>query len=446
MLSLHPQKGRFRRIDNFLPRADGSFASRPGAVQIVAGAIQHAKEWGNRIVAIVNGRLGLWADGQWFDLDQQGLCLSVASYQVLIGGGQREDRLYLADGINPLSYIVKEGSAYRRKRVVNTVLDESGEPYPLPIPRLIAVFQNRLWINDGTNRVQHCENERPDQFDPLFTLEFQGNLQGGVRAMVAHGEVLIVATDYGLWQIAGTSQYNWAVSEVLPGLGVRGDAALCSDGEMFAFVSRQGVHLGGAAAISEDLRELFVSAQFGAQVGIATKYRLLLLALAGRLFVMHLDNPGRFAEIVQSGGLTGFVVLPDYLGWYGPSGLWLMALIPGDLGLGAAHLPVTCIMESWDDQPNLDGAGRALLNRVRWQVAGLPGSVASYLVTVDGRPGCLVEITLTNACVAAEYPPVPVWREVSIKRAGRFFCHRLTAQNYIEIKQFLPEYRFGLPK
>ena len=456
MLSLHSQEGKLRAADNLLPRADGSLCTRPGAVQIFDGSVDLALPWGNSVLLQSRGRLWLVANGTVQDFGVQGRTLSVAPYQALIADGKRENRLYVADGVNPLWYIRRNGATYERVDVINLVTDDSGVPFPLPIPKILCNWSNRLWIGDGTNRIQHCQNERPEEWDPLWVLEFQGDTQAAVVAMMPHAGNLMVALENSLWQVAGTSQYNWTVQEALHGFGVIGAQAMVSDGNTLATISRHGVHLNGAAqSVADDLRELFLVPQIGAQVVIDPKRRLLLLSLAGRVFVMHLDNPGQFSEISRI-GIRGVVALYDDWGFYDIEGLWLIGRLNiGDQASNGTQTPITTRYDTWEAQPNVNNSGRALLDRLRLGIAGIPGKTAHYQATVDDTMVFWADISLSNEDPALwgqvpyadsqKWPPRMVWRELSPKLAGTFFRHTLVCSDYIEIKSFLPEYRFGLP-
>ena len=454
MISLHPDSNKLRAADNLLPRADGSLYTRPGAVQVVVGEVSVAFAWMNAIFMQSAGRLMLWANGRITDFGIQGSTLSVTSYQALTGGGLREDRLYVADGINPLWYVRFNGTSYEKVSVVNTVVDDNGIPYPLPIPRLLANWNNRLWIGDGTNRIQHCQNESPSEWNPLWTLEFQGDAKASVKAMVANLSLLLVSLDNSLWQVSGTSQYDWQFAEVMHGMGVMSQQALVSNGSMVAMIYKHGVYLGiPSTNVSEDLRELFLIPQASAQVAIEPKRRLLLVFVAGRLFVMHLDNAGKFSEISRA-GLAGVIVLADGWGWYGEDGIWLIGrLNMDDQNLAGENTAVISNYDTWEIQPNANGAGRALLNRVRLQLAGIPGKTADYQATVDDRLVFWSQLNLSDDTPTVwgdvpfvesqKWPLRPVWREFSPKLAGMHFRHTLRSSDYIEVKTFVPEYRFG---
>ena len=456
MISLHPQENKLRAADNLLPRSNGGLYTRPGAMQVVAGQVSMAYAWMNAIFMQTGGRLLLWANGTLTDFGQQGTTLSVASYQALVSGAVREDRLYIADGINPLWYIRFNGTVFENVPVVNTVLDVNGVPYPLPIPKLLANWNNRLWIGDGSNRIQHCQNEDPSQWNPLWTLEFQGDAKGAVKAIVANLSTLLVSLDNSLWQVDGTSEYNWQVTPISYGLGAIGQKALYSDGNTVAMIAKHGVYVGVPLNfISEDLRELFLVSQINAQVAIEPKRRFLLVFVAGRLFVMHLDKLGQFTEVSHN-GLAGVIVLADGWGWFGDDGVWLVGrLNVDDQTLAGVLVSFTTRYDTWEVQPNVNGAGRCLLNRLRVQVSGMPGTTANYQATVDDRLVFWKSLTLSDD-VLTEWGNVPfvdsqawafrpVWREVSPKLAGMHFRHTIESTNYVEVHAFLPEYRFVKP-
>lgn len=455
MISLHPHPNKLRSANNLIPRGDGTLYTRPGAVQIADGHVSQAIAWGNAVLMFRNGRLTLWVNGSSHDLGQAGKTLSAAPYQALVGDGLREDRLYFADGINPLRFIRLNGSAYEVVDVINSVLDDAGLPYPLPIPQVLCTWANRLWIGDGTNRIYHCQNERPDEWDPLWMLEFQGDSVSRVRAMMAHGGNLLVGLDNALWNVSGTSQYDWKGEEAVHGIGVVGPSAMVSDGQQFAQISKYGIHINAGASIADDLREMFRVPIFSASLAFDLKRRLLLVYIGGRLFVTHLDNPGIFTEIVQT-GMAGTIATNDFSGWYGVDGLWMMGVInTGDQYMDYSRRDVNVRYDTWDVRPNITGSGRSLLSRLRLEVSGHPGAVAEYTVTsglaefVDTFTLSDDELTTWGQVPNVDpqlWPFSPVWRELCPRVAGFTFRHRIETNTFIQIHTFLPEYRFGVPQ
>lgn len=452
MLATQQKPGSLKRADNLLPRANGALYTRPAAKQVATGTITAAAGWGHRVLMEKNGRTVLWDGFAEHDLGQVGKYLQAAPFQAFAGNGQREDRLYVADGVNPLWYVRHNGSGWERVTVVNTITDASGSPYPLPVPVAIANWRNRLWITDGSKRVQHCQNEGPEEWDPLWTIEVQGGANDLVRALKAHGEMLAVGLDHAVWGITGTSQYNWEKDELVPGLGAVGPDGMVSDGLSLAYLNRGGLFLlGNPSPQSDDLRDLFESGVYGAQLAIDVTRRLLFMLLRGRVLAMHLDAPGQFSEPVVSGA-AGLVQLQDGIGWYGSDGLWLLGIADGpDWYADGTTRTVTTIYETWDEQPNEDGAGRALLNRLRLSLSAPPGALIQYEANADGNPFAQwftfrpddPKISLGTYVTASEVRYPRGWAEIAPRLAGQFFRQRLTATKFLEIHQFSPDYRFG---
>jgi len=451
MLSLHPDPGKLRAAHNLFPRADGSLRTRPGAVQIIAGRIGEVATWGNRLLATKGGRIVLWTKGGEVDIASAGYTLQAVPYQAVAGDGQREDRLYVADGVRPLWYVHKTDSGYAKVDVVNSVTDGDGVPYPLPVPFCVAVWRNRLWIGDGSHRIYHCQNDRPEAWDPLWELQFQGAGPDAVRVLRLLGDVLAVGLEKSWWRVEGTSQYNWVRSEWVRGRGVCGIDAAAGLGARLWYADTAGLwELGGEQPLSEDIREAFASAPAGVQVVADAQRRLLLLNVSGRLYAMHIDAPGRFTEIW---GVHGFGVFggEGMAGWYGTGGVWLLAQPDApDEAMEGTPSPVRTRYDTWDIRPNNAGSGRALLNRVRLTVAGTPGRTAVYYCESDeGAYSDEFGLSplagnLPGLPIAADYWPYrPVRRELVPRLPGSTFRHTLVAEVAIEIGGFDPEYRFG---
>jgi hypothetical protein len=463
MLSLHPNPDKLRAARNLLPRADGSLYTRPGAVQVVEGRIGRAVGWGNRVVMEKNGRIVLWdGTGTDHDLGAVGYTLQAVPFQAYDGDGNREDRLYVADGMNPLWYAKQVGGTYARTTVVNTVLDGDDNPYPIPVPFCVANWRGRLWIGDGTNRVYHCQNERPEQWDPLWALDFQGVGPDNVRLIRAHGETLLVGLTNSLWSITGTTQYNWQRDELFRGLGVSGGDAAAGDGIAFYFSDTTGIYaLGSSLPLSEDLRQAFRSLPVSTSLCVDQNRRLLFAVVAGTPFVMHMDAPGDFTEL-HGYGVNGVVVTDALAGWYGEDGLWLFGQDNlQDARKDGTTAAVVTLWDSWDQRPNEGGNGRALLDRTVLTVSGPGPNEALYHAIAycddDATEGLEFFKHFALSPSTGDYADLPtgtwnphpykqVRREFSPKIAGMSFRHIVRSTGHIEIHNFAPKYRFGLPK
>lgn len=453
MLSLHHRDDRLRDAGNLLPTAEGGLETRPGGLQIIAGAVDAARPWGDRIIAEKGGRIVIW-DGTENDLCAAGAVLQATSFQALTGGGLRESRAYVADGVNPLWYVARRSGVYVREFVVNTILDEASVPYPLPVPWAIATWRNRLWIPDGNNRVRHCQFDRPDEWDPLWTVECQGKEPARVMAIIDHGETLGVGLQNAVWEITGTSQYNWDRREVLQ-IGVAGSNAIDGDGTRLAVLAPQGVFLGNSPdSISEDIREMFTVPIGIGELVLDTRRQLVLVLVAGRLFVTHLKKPGQWGEI-KGTGATGLIRTQNHVGWYGNDGVWLlMGRDTADKLLDGTERPFTCVYDTWEQRPNLGGNGRSLCERTLLDIAGSARGQATYRVAAGARSFTQsfdlvdgVVDTWSDDMDGSEtwqaWPTPPVRRELVPRLAGEQFRHTISAPCYMQIRRFEPKYRGG---
>lgn len=453
MLCLHQRDDRLRGADNLLPTAEGGLATRPGALQVIAGPIDAADDWGDRIVAEKSGRIVVW-DGTEHDVRPAGAVLRVTSFQALTANAARENRAYVADGVNPLWYIARRAGAYVWETVRNTVLDPAGAPYPIPVPSVIATWRNRIFLGYGTNRVQHCQNDDPAQWDPLWTVEQQGQNPARVQSLVPHADVLAAGLEDAVWEITGTSQFNFARDEAMK-IGVCGAAAMDSDGIRLAVLAPQGVfQVGNPDPVSEDLRDAFVAPIGIGELVLDPRRQLVLALIAGRLFAMHLAQPGKWGEIVgvQANGL---IRTTQYVGWYGADGLWLLgARDAADKRLDGTAVPFIARYDTWEQRPNLDGRGRALCNRTVLRVAGSSRANATYRVIADGTLTYEIGFALADEAVPnwadniegltpLSWPTRPVRRELVPRLAGGSFRHVVEAGCYMEILNFAPQYRFG---
>jgi hypothetical protein len=448
MLSLKQRPDRLHRADNLLPSARATLATRPGARQIVAGPIQAAATWGDRLLLEKHGRLVVW-DGTESDVRGAGAVLSAAAYQALTENAEREDRLYVADGVRPFWYIAKRAGAYVCVDVVNKVVDASNAPYPLPIPRTVANWRERLWIGWGTNRVQHCQNRDPDYWDPLWTPEMQGQDTDAVNALIPHGATLLVGLGRSVWGITGDSQFNFLPLAITTTSGTSGPYAAASDGQTAYHAGRAGAYQLGGALLSEDIGDAFRGRPSGSSVVIDSTRYLLLCAVGGRLFVMHLSQPGLWGEIVTGGVVHGVFRTSEHAGWFGESGAWVLTAPDApDMHLDGSIAPVRSVYETWDTVPQLGGDGRALLERVVILATGSARGSGAYTLTVDGRAWdasfSLVDTPSSTAIDSVNVlasPLPPVRREFVPMRAGTTFRHRIEAPCHLEIHQFNPKFR-----
>lgn len=452
MLSLHHRDDRLRKAHNLVPNAEGGMETRPGAIQVLSGRVDAAEPWGDRIIAERNGRIVVW-DGSMHDIAPAGGVLQVTSFQALTGSALRENRAYIADGARSLWYIAFRSGSYVAETVLNTVLDSHGLPYPIPVPSAIGTWRNRLWIDVG-NRVQHCENDGPATWDPLWTVECQGENPGRVLAIQPNGTALAVGLEHEVWQVTGTSQYNWQRDQALP-FGVCGPNGIDGDGERLAILSPFGVFFAGTPdPLTDDLRELFQSEIGFGELVVDTRRQLVLALVAGRLFAMHLTLPGRWGEIVGTRA-TGLIRTTKNVGWYGADGVWLLAgRDTADKLLDGTEALVRSVYQTWAQTPNVGGNGRALCNRTIIRAQGSSRSDATYTVQ-SGNQLRSAGFTLADQsvdewsedmseAVAAPWPTDPVRRELVPRLAGEHFVHTIEAECFMAIQGFDPQYRFGV--
>lgn len=462
MLSYRQKPGRVRRADDMLPTSEGGLETRPGAMQILDGPVDGAVPWGGRLVCSRYGRIQVWTgastQGSVHDIAPSGPLLVGTSFQALTENAEREDRCYIGDGINPVSYIAYRNGKYERQWFDNSVTDENGVPYPLPAPTALATWRNRLWAAYGANRAQHCQNDDPTQWDPLWTVECQGSQPDRIEALMPMGGRLLSGLRNSVWAITGDSRYNFQREEVAKAVGAAGPYSMFVAGDEAWHLAGSGIYrLGDAAPRSKDMEGFFSANARLAQgsIVIDTIRRLALIAAYGRCLVMHLDT-GRFGEI--KGAVQGVFELQDYVGWYGSEGAWLLVAKDTDDYLAdGTWRPFTADLESWDERPNPNGDGRAWLPRTVLTLAGSVRGTATYTVTRrdDGEEATASRegITLTDEVfetwddipTGAEGEPWPlaqVRREIPVQLAGETFRHRLSARCHMELKHFDPLYHF----
>lgn len=452
-LSLHPRPDRLRAADNLIPTAEGGLATRPAARQIITGDIAHAAPWGNRVLVDKGGRIRLWDGNQEIDLAPAGRGLQATTFQALTANAAREDRLVVADGINPLWYLARSGGSYVRRDILNKVTDADGGAIPLPIAQAVATWRGRVWATFGTNRAQHCQFDDMEYWDPLFTVECQGAESDRILALAPDGERLLAGLVQSSWAVTGDSQFNWRRNQVSPA-GVAGPNAVALDESGVYWVSSKGLHAGGAPEpLSDDIRDIFP--QYPAAAAVDRRRRLLLVLAGGRLFVMHLAHPGRFGEITGHAP-RGLIQMADYVGWYGADGAWVLGSrdMP-DRRLDGTATDYTSAYETWEEIPN--PRGRALLRRAHATVLGSArGEVTytAYAESAEGSDSYSAQATLADttpqkwtdqiAGLAGEpWPTAPVAREFAPYLAGHKFQHRLEAPCHMEVRAFAPDYKFG---
>lgn len=438
MLSTSATPGRLRLASNLLPTLDKTMATRPGALQVVEGDIQHAAAWDSRILFQKDGRIQLW-DSTIHDIAPAGRVLDAAAFQALTADAQREDRLYVADGLNPLWYLVRTASSYQKTLITNSIVDEAAIPYPLPNAESVAVWRNRLWTSDGSNRVTYCENETPDAWDPLFTLEFQSGLRSAVRSTEGTKNALIVGTERSIWAVTGDSQYNWQRDQVSKHHGTPSPLGIATDGERLFYASATGIRqLGAAQALSDaDLREAFTTPDYSAKLALHPDGIHLYCLVHSRLFVLN-THTGLWGEI--AGTIYGVFATVDNVGWYGPDGLWLQGGMDApDVYLDGREVPVESVYETWPSFPNK--RGRTLLARAWFEIKGSATASAAYTCTSDEQSAAetftLADQVETWADLwdgsIINWPGEPVQREVVPMVSGRRFTHRLAAAGHLEI-------------
>lgn len=454
MLALHPIPARPRLTNNLVPTREGRLASRPAATQIISGDIGGAAPWGNRLLVEKQGRLALWTGAAaTTDIAPAGRGLQGTNFQALTSDGKREDRLYIADGINPLWYVVRRAGMYKRETIANKIKAASGIAYPIPVAQAVATWRGRLWASYGTNRADHCQFDRPDEWDPLWAVECQGEDPDRILALEPHGKTLIAGLGLSTWVIAGDTQYNWTKDQIASA-GVTGANAMVSDDTSIYWISPVGVHQGGQPEpISDDIRDIFSAPPYPAETAIDARRRLLLILVRGRLFVMHLDKPGKFGEITGH-KVRGLIQMADYTGWYGNDGAWVLgARDMPDRRLDETITPFTSAFETWTDIPNPGGNGRALLTRTVLVAAGSARGKATYTATGDDN-SFSSEMSLTDVAVqrwtdnlagldGEDWPTEPVRRELPVNIAGTRFRHRVEAPCHLELHTFTPQYKFG---
>ena len=397
MLALSPTPGRLRRADNLVPTATGGLRSRPSAIQVVDGRITGACAWGPWLLLERAGRIGVWDGASVQDIAQAGLWLRGAPFAALTDLGEREARIYIADGARPLWYIAHRAGAFVAEPILNTLTDDGGVGYPVAVAVDVAIWRNRLWAVDATlpQRVTHSENDDPAKWDPLWAIEIQSGQRDRIQTLAPAGERLIVGFARSLWAVTGDTPYNWARSELYT-RGTGGPGTLLADGESLAWISQDGIYLDGRQT-SSDLAYLFGRPMTGAQVAFDPSRGWLLAAIDGRLFVTHLAQAGLWGEIVGSGPVLGALRWDGKLGWWGLDGLWVLGQDDiSDVYLDGSSAAFESRYDTWEETPSLEGSGRILLERDVFRLAGSARGSATYTVTADGALSFTQDVSLTD--------------------------------------------------
>lgn len=448
MLTSRPTQGSLRLARNVVPVRTGGVSTRPGAVQVVAGSVTAVVPWGERLVLAQDGRILVW-DGVLHDVGLAGPVLDGARFQALTENAQREDRCYVADGINPLWYLAEDGlGGYARRTFANQETDPlSGVPVALPIARAVAVWAQRLWIATGGNFIQHCENDQPHRWNPLWTIEFQGAGADQVVAMEPAGDNLLVGLTRAVWVLTGKSQFDFQRRAVYAG-GVAGTRAAASDGEFPYWLGRGGVRGGETSAtLSGPIEDWFAGGVLG-NLAIDRQRRWLLIALNGRLLVAHLDR-GSWGEVAPC-EVLGVWASVEASGWFGADGVWRFTDAQQDVRADGTRASVVFLAETWPDVPNPQGGGRAVLVRLFATLRGAADALVQYTPVVDGLDHVEGGVSWTAAAVQpawtstqAQYDALPpVVREAIPRLTGTAFAHQLAGMGAVELVEPLrPQYR-----
>jgi hypothetical protein len=467
MLTSRPQSGKLRIARNMLPTAEGKMESRPGARQLAAGVIDAVVPWGNRLLFQRAGRLLVW-DGAEHDIGEAGSVLDGAPFQALTDLGEREDRLYIADGLHPLYYVAADGAdSYVAGTIVNEALDPvTNLPVDLPVPTAIAYWRSRLWISTSGNFVQHSQSERPHEWNPIWTIDVQGEANDRLLAIQPAGDVLLLGLSGSIWGLSGTSQYDFKRVQVYS-YGCAGTHCAASNGSEPYWLGASGVRSKDAAPLSEPVRDWFTAGIIGSLAYDRIR-NLLWAAVNGRALAVHLDGNG-WGEI-QPEGVSGVWSSDDRVGWYGDDGIWALqnrneAWVGADgqwylgqetyedIAIEGEPATVGCVIESWPDIPNQAGNGRALLNRVWAVLRGVPQGDCVYTCIVDNirsftQTWSLAETVATWGEVNDDLEPLyddlpPVHREAVPRLSGQRFIHRLQASGRLDLVHVSYDYRFA---
>lgn len=436
-----------------LPHNNNTLYTRPGALQVVEGDIDAAYEWDGRVVFQRGGRILLWTGLVEIDIAPAGTLLCVAAFQALTGSAVIQDRAYVADGVNPLWYISMDlGGGYTKKTIVNTILDISSNPYPIPTPICVESWCNRVWVSTGDNRVHYCDNELPEAWDPLFTRSFQANQPSSVRALKAYGDVLAVGTQHGIFGITGTSQFDWETHVLAPLGNVASVNGLASDRDAntLYFLADTGVcQVGQPKSLTEDdIDGAFQISDPQGAIMLSPNGRHLYIKQHANLFVLN-TRTGYFGQI--TGPVNGIVTLNEQMGWYGSDGIWIQqALGQPDTRKNGDRPEVACSYGTWPVYPNAQG--RSLFQRCFLTLKGQAGKFGTFTLYCDGKPLYTSQVELGSAAVEAfkfldgsvlDEPEGVVRRELTPYKGGESFEPVFEAMGFMQVVNFTPDVRFG---
>lgn len=464
MLTARPTEGKLRVATNLVPMADGSVCVRPGARQVVAGAVSEVVPWGNRLLLHQAGRMVLW-DGALHDLGPSGPVLAAAPFQALTDLGEREDRLYLADGVRSLRYVAVRAGQYGVYAVENSCLDPvTSEPLAVPVPIAVANWQGRLWVSTGGNFVQHCENDAPDYWNPLWTIDCQGGDRSRVLALRPADDALLVGLSGSLWAITGKSQYDFQRAAVGNG-GVAGTHCLAADGAASWWMGPLGVWTAGAEQpLSAPVQEWFYEGVTGSLV-VDRPRRRVLACVNGRALACDLAS-GAWTELVPF-NVYGVWASEARAGWYGPDGVWALGaesepwtLAAGvvplddagsvDLALDGGAVDVAAQAEPWPQIPNPAGRGRAELKRSHFHFLVSAQANAQLEFFGDDRlqgvflwpmsvPGPTWESLGEDPALVADWRPI--LKEAVPRVQGTVFYWRLSLAGRARLVRFTLQYQ-----
>lgn len=438
-LSLIPLEGRLSRADNAFPLRPGVMGARPGALQILDVDITDAIAWGERVVYVSGDSLYLY-DGESHRISAAGALLDGTGFQALTENGRREDRFYIADGVNRLWFIAFRDERWIKVDVVNDVADPESIPYPVPVPSSVGTWRNRLWIGTGNNRVVHSNNEKPHELDPLNAIEMQGDKPTRVVSIEPFGDALVVGTSVGPWAISGTSPFNFSVTALVENVPVTSRRGAATDGQSFYWVSDDGVRsLGLAQPLTlEAFDEAFSTLDPSATLALSGDSRWLLFCVDCKVYCL-LTATGEFGAL--AGSHLGVTSLGGKLCWYGPDGLWLLESqqLGEDWSLAGETLPIESVVARWPVFPA--DRDRALLRRVDVSFYALPGSRVSYSVESNERSVSDVSGSVPERRVLLDFwdgevvfePRVPVQSELYCMLPGTWFKDEFRALGAFEI-------------
>ena len=454
MLTFTYTPGALRESKNLIPLGDNQMETRPGAHQLITGNINRAIGWGNRIAFERYGYLLVWHAVET-DLSPRTANLQMcgATFQSLVGYGDREERLYIGSG-EDIFYLRRranqpgETQYYEAVDIVNEVKDDENQPFSLPKAWALASWRNRLWAADGTHTVYHTEHDKPHHWDPINAIEFQSGTQNDVTALCAFGDRLMVATPSSLWAVTGDSTYNFQRDKVVNGHGAVNQRCITSDGQRLYHLDRNGVYqLGEDEPLSREIEDLFRAPDNDAELMLDPDGVWLYLLYDGHIYVYNTLKGGWGQIDVLAKGL---IQTDEGVGWYGQNGLWRMvSRYAPDTDNSGVSTPVASHFRTWPVQPN--PYGMTSYNRVFLSLLGTYQSVGEYAVYPDEDEPSLVNETFNLYRKEPPYldiggerlyeeRPQRVYAEIPINVANEQFEHELKAEGYLRLISFEPNY------